>query len=259
MFRLVALTALVAVAAAHPQTYLPAQWRSGYIVNGDDVDSAETYPFIAALESRSGSLRCTGSIINSTFILTAAHCTDGWSPSQCQIRVGTNTRSGGETYACAAFTEKRGYNDGNGFSNNDVAIIELESSISFDSTKQPVNLQDLQPASGSEVLMIGWGRVSGGGALPSTLQQVISDYATDSECQSSWGSSYNPATMICEKGSSVGACNGDSGGPMMCYSDDGEEFQCGVTSWGASGCTVSLPSVYAEVVKFLDFILDGAA
>ena len=57
-------------------------------------------------------------------------------------------------------------------------------------------------------------------------------------------------------GSRPDTCKGDSGGPMMCGS--GHNVLAGVTSWGESTCSGTLPSVYTRVSKYRGWIYQHA-
>lgn len=51
---------------------------------------------------------------------------------------------------------------------------------------------------------------------------------------------------------------GDSGGPMTCYGNDGTPYLAGATSWGVSNCPGTFPSVYTRVSSFLSWIENNA-
>ena len=46
---------------------------------------------------------------------------------------------------------------------------------------------------------------------------------------------------------------GDSGGPMTCYSEN-TPYLAGATSWGISTCSGDFPSVYARLTSFRSWI-----
>jgi len=56
--------------------------------------------------------------------------------------------------------------------------------------------------------------------------------------------------MLCAQGDNTDSCQGDSGGPLI---KTGTTTQVGVTSWGI-GCNRGVPSAYASVAVFADWI-----
>ena len=56
----------------------------------------------------------------------------------------------------------------------------------------------------------------------------------------------------------IDACNGDSGGPLICESNDGENrpVLVGITSRGKGCAMANNPGIYATVDKMIDWIDD---
>ncbi|XP_017491736.1 PREDICTED: transmembrane protease serine 11F-like [Rhagoletis zephyria] len=54
---------------------------------------------------------------------------------------------------------------------------------------------------------------------------------------------------------SVDACDGDSGGPLICHDEDGETLY-GIISWGQHCGYANKPGVYVRVEKYVDWIMD---
>ena len=58
----------------------------------------------------------------------------------------------------------------------------------------------------------------------------------------------------------LGACNGDSGGPLHCYIHD-KWYWSGIVSFGASGCDTNIASIYgkvyhAEIQDYIEQIIE---
>merc|ERR1711941_223084 len=96
-----------------------------------------------------------------------------------------------------------------------------------------------------------------------TLEYTNVAYVTKTKCQnqlnsyflgkygkSNWTNETIGDTMMCALGDNTDSCQGDSGGPLI---KTGTTTQVGVTSWGI-GCNRGVPSAYASVAVFADWI-----
>lgn len=133
---------------------------SGRIVNGSPANPNQ-FPWQASV--RAGGSLCGGSIISAGWILTAAHCTRGF--SSFTIGVGSNNLNGPLVQLTSTrVIEHPNYNPTN--LNNDVSLIGLPSSLSFSASIQAVRLPSLSQAGttflGLQSAVSGWGRTSDG-------------------------------------------------------------------------------------------------
>ncbi|KAJ8315566.1 hypothetical protein KUTeg_007716 [Tegillarca granosa] len=145
---------------------------------------------------------------------------------------------------------------GDGFP-NDIAILLLDSSLTFNTYVQPAKLPESSFYPSSNCVMTGWGRNNIDNALPVTLQEAFVDPISNSQCQRAmrgiFGATIHDYHICPHNGESQ---IGDSGGPYSCY--DGSQYVLtGVTSWGIQSngqCSLQHPSVYVRVTHFLSWI-----
>ena len=100
----------------------------------------------------------------------------------------------------------------------------------------------------------GWGRLSQGGASPTSLQQVDVPLYSHDRCVGSFRSLIDDS-MLCagvEEGG-IDSCQGDSGGPLVCELN-GRWYLEGATSWGVGCASPGYPGVYAKIRHFLPWI-----
>ncbi|XP_052074215.1 chymotrypsin-like serine proteinase [Mytilus californianus] len=221
------------------------------IVGGSNADISE-YPWQVSLQLRSsGSWYhiCGGSIINNNWAVTAAHCVDGSSTSTLRIAAGMTQLSDTSRTHPSYSGSAAGYP-------NDIALLQLSQSLSYGENIDAIAVPSNVDFTGSKCFLSGWGRLSGSGSSPNTLQDVQMTVISNSECTTRW-SSVSGATInsghICIHETGKSACSGDSGGPMTCYSGN-TPYLAGATSWGISTCSGSFPSVYARLTSFRSWI-----
>ncbi|PSN53082.1 Chymotrypsin BI [Blattella germanica] len=189
------------------------------IVNGNQASRGQ-FPYQAALYL-DGSSFCGGSLISTTYILTAAHCAQGYNS---------------QTLA------------------NDIALVRLPSAVSLSNYIQTIKLPSYSMASnsfaGTTVTVSGWGKTSDNGGVSNQLNYVNLNIITNSACSSYYGSTIISSTICADGSSRQSTCNGDSGGPMVTNG-----VQIGVVSFVSSrGCASGYPSGYARVTSFLSWI-----
>lgn len=129
------------------------------ITNGEEISIADA-PYQISMRN-SGEHFCGGSIISSTFILTAAHCTAGFTARQISIRIGTNyagRKKSGETFKVKKIIDHPNYD--NETTANDISLLQLSKPITFKSQeKEAIKLPPMNDNvdDGTRVFVSGWG------------------------------------------------------------------------------------------------------
>lgn len=217
-----------------------------HAIIGGTVAPEGAYPFMAAIEDTSGFQYCGGSVIASTWVLTAAHCMVGTAAADVRVVTGRNNlndTSKGQVLAASQIFVDPAY-DGDGW---DAALIHLASPT----TSAPIALagaaDDYLEAAGTNVRVIGWGDQTPtlGLLATSQLRQVDLQVVSDNQCaQTNFG--MNKATSVCAAALAKDSCNGDSGGPLF-STTTAQPIEIGIVSYGTSCALPEFPGVYSEV------------
>jgi hypothetical protein len=222
------------------------------------------YPWQVALVSRfepnafQGQF-CGGSLIAEDWVLTAAHCTEGKEVSMIDVLVGAHRLSdSGVRIASAQIIPHPDYDPTQ--MDNDIALIRLSTPVTY----TPISLY--KAISGTSELdylratVIGWGAKSTSGWLfdfPDALREVSLPLVDNVRCGRNVYFTTITDNMLCAgyETLTMGACYGDSGGPLMVQQPDASWTQIGVVSWGPSGCVaVGMYDVFMRVSRFTEWI-----
>jgi secreted trypsin-like serine protease len=201
---------------------------------------------------------CGGSIYNSKWIVTAAHCIADNEPQDIHVVSGTN-----KLVATSArlnvrrIIVHRDYNRPKEH-DNDVALLELLKPLMFDDKTKPIEL--LSPADeqqladpGRQLTVTGWGATQEGGSPVRDLR--FTDIPSVSRETCNQPPSYNrhiTENMICA-GKPLGgtdSCQGDSGGPLVSDKSLGPVRLVGIVSWGEGCARFAKYGIYTRVARY---------
>ncbi|PYI24068.1 trypsin-like serine protease, partial [Aspergillus violaceofuscus CBS 115571] len=237
------------------------------IVGGTEVP-IEAHPYQIAL-LYGGARTCGGSILSPAHIITAAHCVASATPTRLRIRAGSaRCDAGGILVNVSAIHIHPNYSAPT--VDNDLAILTLSENLTYSLTIAPVGLPAFGAgvlASGTEVVVSGWGATGEGGANSPTLRAVTVAVVGREECRAGYrGFGPVTASMFCAGTPAGGrnACGGDSGGPAVVVAggtgtgtgsgNDGLGVLVGVVSWGHGCGRKGFPGVYASTSFLRGFI-----
>ncbi|KXN64699.1 trypsin-like serine protease [Conidiobolus coronatus NRRL 28638] len=251
-------TALLALRAE--DTEVVEDEREGRIINGREARPG-AYPFVVSLQRNGGHI-CGGSLLDSTTVLTAAHCSEVFSNEEVTVNVKRHdlrkqsSQEGGETIGVTRQTRHPEYFDINLL--NDVGIWKLASPVSVQVSY--VTLDNGQYADQVDLpaQMIGWGRnESNSSNLPPRLQETILPIYDNDMCAEAYYWQIDSRAKLCA-GYAEGissTCEGDSGGPLFVQAE-GRVIQIGISSYvkNTKCLNANAPAVFTKVANYIPWI-----
>ncbi|KAH9416520.1 Transmembrane protease serine 5 [Dermatophagoides pteronyssinus] len=266
---------------------------SARIVGGQNAERNE-FPWQISLRRYNKILNkwyhsCGGVVIDSHWILTAAHCVLGSNdPNHYRVRLGEYDYSMDEGY-------EFDYNVSHIFAHNDfnfqtvepdICLLKLSKEIDFgtDSNIRPICFTQLPPTTNSTRIIesfvekkpstcisTGWGKTvfrefEQDGEFPKILQKVCVNIVDHQDCRRRYSEVINVTdTMICLGEGGSGTCEGDSGGPFQCIDNlmmkNAIEAQprwslYGLTSWAIGCAEDQFPSVATNILALREWIYE---
>jgi len=141
---------------------------------------------------------------------------------------------------------------------NDIAVVQLDSEVSFNDNMKPVCLppKEMKFRSNTMCTVTGFGAIREGGPQATTLMKADVPLVGNRKCSKFYNSRISNLKICAgyDRGS-IDSCQGDSGGPLVCPKN-GKAYLAGVVSYGIGCARPKLPGVYANVRNLLDFIED---
>ncbi|XP_062287869.1 chymotrypsin B-like [Scomber scombrus] len=231
-----------------------------YIVNGEEA-RPHSWPWQVSLQTTNGFHFCGGSLINESWVVTAAHC--NFRTRSHLVVLGEHDRSSTAEDVQVKRVSRvfRHPNYSRSTINNDITLLKLSSPAQIERHVSSVCVAETADnfAPGTSCITTGWGLTRGNARqTPVLLQQTAVPLVSTPQCRRVFGSIITPM-MICAGGAGSSVCSGDSGGPLVCLKDNAWTL-VGIASFVAGSrdpnniCNPNTPAVYARVTALRTFI-----
>lgn len=241
------------------------------VIGGWDANP-DTYNFHARLVRTTGgyiSDTCGSSIINDSFVLTAAHCvfdidTMEYTATAEDLGIIVKNFSYSDVYseevkAVKAIHIHPSYGR-DGIFVDDIAVLELASPIVDNVSSMPLATMSDKAEYDlvSEGKIVGLGYINDNRNTPEFLQENNVEILSQEACETLTYNEHDE--VICIQSNEKGldnkgqVCQGDSGGIMGYTKQNGDFQQIGVTSYGYFSCEAAMYGVFAETAYYTAWI-----
>ena len=227
------------------------------IVGGQEV-TPHSIPFQVSLRVNNSHF-CGGSLISPRHVLTTVTCSNWTALEEVQVVAGDHNlmklEGTEQNRTVAKITVHEEYGKPKKHQ-NDIAIWELSEPFLINESVGVVSLPKQDQASTGTCTVSGWGAMEAGGNYSMTLMKAEIPVVTDLACRLEYPSIPTSIadSMLCAGEVGKNSCQGDTGGPLVCYGPEGEGYQAGIVSWGRQCGAMFSPGVFTELSYFVDWI-----
>jgi secreted trypsin-like serine protease len=263
--RAIALMLCVA-AAALPASAVARGTANASIVGGSPI-AIENLPSLAFVQSSNDSylFNCTGTVVASRVILTAAHC----------LIEETTVRPADRFAVATGISDLRAIRpeDVSGVSqvvvypgfdleelHGDAGLLILSQPTGSPAIRMATSADLGLLAAGTPIAIAGWGQTGGQSPLSPVLQAAETVIQRSSYCQravAAYYLSFLPQAQLCAidpPSYSTATCHGDSGGPAIARDASGGLLEIGITSLGEPECSTYDPNVFTRVDRISSWV-----
>lgn len=238
------------------------------IVGGSQANPHE-FPWQVAL-TLSDHTYCGGSLVASTWVVTAAHCVaNGISGLRVElgihdISVLSNNDPWRQTFAIKRVIIHPQYGHTVIYGDYDIALIELDSTITQTDAVRPIALASYlntalyTPSTLTDTshwpIVSGWGATRYGGSTARYLQKVAVPLVSNTTCNANYDGGITDR-MVCAglPQGGIDSCQGDSGGPLF-IENQGTPLLIGIVSMGEGCAWPNYPGIYTHVANLYPWI-----
>uniref|UniRef100_F7AYC5 Transmembrane protease serine n=1 Tax=Ornithorhynchus anatinus TaxID=9258 RepID=F7AYC5_ORNAN len=226
------------------------------IIGGTPAEEGE-WPWQASLQYN-GIHRCGATLINGSWLVSAAHCFRTYTePSQWTVSFGVTVKPGMERRTLKKIIVHENYRyPAHDF---DISLAQLSTPVPYSNAVHRVCLPDASRTlkNGDAMFVTGFGARENDGMSQNALWQVQVNYIDSDICNEPqiYNNAISPG-MLCA-GFLEGkrdACQGDSGGPLVSSDVRNIWYLMGIVSWGDECAQPNKPGVYTRVTAYRDWI-----